>query len=192
MEPGFNWKLPLGLEQIHVFPNNTIIIEATGGQDRNTQDQNMLSADLRFHFKHDPKFGLVALHAKTMQNDDGEDILKKLISQSVDAVVGDRHSRETTSDPSAFLKSFGEDLQWRITQNNLPIRFEAVELLSIQIGDGMNPYRTPIQLRLRPDEETDWVVEQMSGPGAVAVPSAGGLIEPRPAPQPTIQQPAPQ
>lgn len=178
LKPNFYFKLPV-FDSISVFPNNTIIMHCPkAGDGRNTQDQNVFTANLRFHYAHDPKVGLVALHAKTMQKNNGEDFLQELVKQSVNATVGARRSTDTLADPENFLKAMAENMQWRIAQNNLPMKFMAFELLSMQIGDGATPYTVPVQYRIIPHNDKEWKIEKMAGPAAVPVQQAGQTVEP--------------
>lgn len=179
--PKVVWKYPF-VDKVHQFQNNTIILETTAGTGRNTKEQNMLSAKMRLHYRIDPSQGVLALHIKKMSDDNGGELLEGLMDQSFDAVVGERHSSEHMADPQALLIAFAQNFDWRQRQNNVPTSVEAIELLEATIGDGSNPYRTPLQLRIRRTDSkgnSGWIVEQMAGPAALPVQSAGQVIKPR-------------
>lgn len=179
ISPGVEWKVPL-IDNVYQFQNNTIILQTTAGEGRNTKEQNMLSAAMRLHYKINPNEGVLALHIGTMSDDNGKELLENLMDQSFNAVVGERQSSEHMADPKALLLGFAENLDWRLHQNNVPISIEAAEMLEATIGDGANPYRTPLQLRIDrlKDGKPGWSVKKMAGPAALPVESAGQVIEP--------------
>ena len=178
--PDWHWKIPFA-EHIYEFQNNTIIMDAHVGSGKNTKEQNMLSAETRFHYRIDPKKGVIALHIETMGADNGKKLLKDLMDQSFNAVVAERPSTDHLNNVKALLEAFASNLEWRLAQNNVPASIEAVELLEINIGDGTNPYRLPIQMRIkRIDKQGNagWEVENMAGPAAFPVEQQGKVIYP--------------
>jgi len=178
--PGLVWKIPF-VDNVYEFQNNTIILETNVGTGRNTKEQNMLAANMRFHYKINPKKGVLALHIGTMSDDNGKELLEKLLDQSFDAVVGERQSSEHMANPEELLFAFAENIEWRLTQNNVPLSVEAGEFLDATIGDGTNPYRTPLQLsirRIKENGKAGWTIERMAGPAAIPVESAGKVIKP--------------
>lgn len=178
--PGVLWTWPF-IEDVDQFQNNTIILETTAGTGRNTKDQNMLSAENRFHYTIDPTQGSIALHLSTMSDDNGKTLLEGLMDQSFDAVVGARPASNHMADPEALLSGFADNLEWRLKQNNVPISIDAIELLTLTVGDGTTPYRMPVQLRIRrtkKDGKAGWAIEDMAGPAAIPIESAGHIIKP--------------
>lgn len=183
MEPGFEWKIPW-FEQIHELQNNTIILEDSSvGTGDNTYEQNALRAEMRLHYQIDTTQGVLALHINTMKNNNGARLLRELMDQSMNAVVGERHSSQVIADKESMLRAFADNLEWRLNQNNVPIRIDSVELLVLRIGTGEQPYRTPVQLKLRrvdEDGQRSWAVESMAGPSVLPVPNADERIQPQP------------
>ena len=178
--PGVETKVPF-IDHVYEFQNNTIILTTTAGEGRNTKDQNMLSAEMRLHYTIDPREGVLALHIATMSDDNGKELLESLMDQSFNAVVGERPASDHMADPETLLASFGENLQWREKQNNVPISVDAIELLTIEVGNGTDPYRMPVQMRLRRVDnngKAGWTVEQMAGPAALPVESGGKIVKP--------------
>lgn len=183
MSPGFHGKWPM-FEKIYVFNNNTIIMEDTAGKENNTSDQNAFTADLRLHYRVDPKVGLLALQVHNMANDNGQNLIAGLMDQSVNAVVGARPAIDTLADPQGFLKAFMDNFQWRLAQNNVPVRLDTVEYLNANVGS----LRKPIQMRIK----ANGVVEQMAGPAAVGVYHDASLTPTSTPPAvTTLPQPAP-
>jgi regulator of protease activity HflC (stomatin/prohibitin superfamily) len=178
--PGVKWTVPL-IDDVDLFQNNTIILETSVGTGRNTKDQNMLASEERLHYTIDPDEGVLALHINSMSADNGKQLLEGLMDQSFDAVVGERPASDHMSDPEGVLLAFAENLEWRLKQNNVPIKVDAIELLTLTVGDGGTPYRTPVQLRIRRVDsqgKAGWTIEQMSGPAARPVQSNGKTIYP--------------
>lgn len=192
LPPGIHFKYPL-FDNIYPLRNNTIILETPEGRvntstnyigsGRNTHEQNMMNAEMRLHYQIDRNRGVIALHADTMMDDNGKNLLMELMDQSFNAVVGERHSTEHLADTNGLLRAFSDNLEWRIGQNNVPVRIDAIELLVLRIGDGNNPYRVPIQMRIRrndADGKQGWTIEKMAGPAAIPVQGAKGMIAPSP------------
>ncbi len=180
ISPGVVWKMPL-VDDVYALQNNTIILETTAGSGRNTKDQNMLSSEMRLHYTIAPHEGVLALHIDAMSKNNGKDLLTGLMDQSFNAVTGERPASDHMADPKTLLSGFADNLQWREKQNNVPMKVEAIELLTLTVGDGSNPYRMPVQLRIRridKDGHAGWTVEKMAGPAALPVRSAGQLINP--------------
>lgn len=170
LQPGYYWKSPI-LDSIYSFSNNTIIMEHTAGSGNNTKDQNPFTATMRLHYRIDPTVGILGMHYKALDIDGGVATLKDYMTQSVNAIVGSRVSRDHLANYDQFLQAFLDNLNWRIAQNNFPIRVDTVELLSAKID-----LRTPVQLRLKPNGE----VEDMAGPAAIAVPGTRLRTTPNP------------
>jgi len=171
--PGPRLKYPL-FDSFYPFNNNTIIFEKTAGgtgdDPRNTSDQNVFKADLRIHYVVDPSVGSMVLKVDEMEGDNGQSALETYVGQSVDAVVGSRSSIDTLADPNGFLKALLENLKWRLAQNNMPVKLDSIELLSMCVGgcsknDGTDGLRKPFQLRILSNGQ----VVQMAGPAAIAV-----------------------
>jgi regulator of protease activity HflC (stomatin/prohibitin superfamily) len=180
VSPGVKLTIPF-IDDVDQFQNNTIILETNAGTGRNTKDQNMLSSEKRFHYTIDPSQGVIALHLETMSNDNGKELLEELMDQSFNAVVGERPASDHMANPDDLLYGFAENLEWRLKQNNVPISIDAVELLTLTVGDGPNPYRMPVQLRIRrmdKDGQAGWAIEEMAGPAALPVQSRGQVIKP--------------
>ena len=161
LPPGFYGKFPFK-DTFDIFSNNTIIVESSVGSKNivNTSDRNKITANIRTHYRVDPRVGSIALKLPTMRDDNGKKVFEELENQSFDAVVGSRPASETLDDPQGFLKAYLENLRWRIAQNNMPIRVDVVELLEFQAD-----VHKPIQFRIKSDGH----VEAMAGPAAVSV-----------------------
>ncbi len=180
LEAGIYSKSPI-FDTIYELRNNTIILETTAGTGRNTHEQNMLTADLRIHYKIKPEIGSIALQIDNMVTDQGKALLEEVADNSLDSVVGERHSMDHLANPQGLLQGLADNFEWRFRQNNVPAEIDSIELLTIHIGDGGNPYRIPVQLRIRRLEEgkAGWAVESMAGPAAVSVQQAGSIASPK-------------
>jgi len=163
LRPGFYWKWP-AYEKIYIFNNNTIITENTVGEGKNTSDQNAFTADVRLHYRVNPSVGSIALKISAISSDDAASELVTYMNQSVNAAVGSRPGRESLADPAGFLIGFQNNLNWRISQNNLPVQVDSIEILTMHAN-----ITQPIQMRVT----SSGVVEQMAGPAAVSIYSGG-------------------
>lgn len=159
LEPGIHTKYPF-IDTIYVLKENTIIMEKKVGSGLNSQDQNALSAEMRLHYKNDPKSGIIAFHVADMANDDGSRLLGSLMDQSFNAAAGSGRAVDSLNDPHKFLADFTENLQWRLNQNNVAIELDAFELLEFNVGN----LRMPVQLRFKHDTATgQWKAESIGG-----------------------------
>jgi regulator of protease activity HflC (stomatin/prohibitin superfamily) len=174
--PGIYRKLPF-YDHYYVFNNNTIILENTVCSGNNTADQNSVKAEIRLHYRINPKVGLLALLLDKMSDDNGAALLGDLMTQACNAVVGSRPARDTLADPQGFLQAFMGNLQWRVSQNNIPAQVDVAELLAFNAD-----LREPVQMRLK----TNGAVEDMAGPAAISVTHAGGSLTAA-GPNPTVE-----
>lgn len=174
LQPGLYWTRPI-FDTIYKLKENTIILDLDSIGDTsepNTQDQNILRAKMRMHYKNDPKSGVIAFHVSDMSQDDGKELLTKLLSQSFDAAAGSEKAVGALNDPRKFLFTLADNLQWRLNQNNVAIELDAFELLQFTVGDGKKPLRTPVMLRLKRAEDGKWRAEDITGPAIVSAPNA--------------------
>jgi regulator of protease activity HflC (stomatin/prohibitin superfamily) len=189
MKPDIYPKLPI-MDTIHILKENTIILEETMGEGANTQDQNHLKALMRVHYQNDPKSGVIAYHVEDMASDDGKELLAGLMDQSFNAAAGYGKAVDSLNDPRKFLFTLADNLQWRLKQNNVAIELDAFELLEMRVGDGTNPLRMPIQMRLKRDgADQQWKIEDITGP--TGTPARSGGAPSAPAAVPPVEQPAP-
>ena len=169
LEPGYYSKAP-ALDTIYSFSNNVIILETTAGNPRNTRDQNDFSVELRLHYQIKPNVGVLSFHLDELSDNNGQKLLTKQLSNSVDSVVGQLTSQEALSIPADILKNIVPQLEWRLKQNNIAVEIDTIELLSVQMGNGL---RLPVQMRIKPGQN----VEVMTGPSAIPV--APSVVTPR-------------
>lgn len=180
LEPGFYWKKPF-FESIDVFNNNTVILPIDSAcSGNNTSDQNALTAAFRIHYRVDPRVGMLVLNLPNMRGDNGQSFVSDFVTDSCNAVVGSRPATDTLADPEGFLRAFKGNLSWRLAQNNVPVRLDAIELLTVNVGgsgssnSASSGLRRVFQMRILPNG----TVEQMSGPAAVPASSAGNTQNP--------------
>ena len=155
LDPGLHWRHPF-ISEISSYNNNTVILESTVGSGNNTQDQNAYQIVARIHYNISPIVGILAFHLKEMKSNDGEDLLVAQMDKALNAVVGQRSTVATLISPEVILKSFLDQLEWRLTQNNIAIKIDTVEMLTQHVGG----LRLPVQLKIKPGSE----VESMAGP----------------------------
>jgi regulator of protease activity HflC (stomatin/prohibitin superfamily) len=156
LDPGWHWRNPW-ISDILSYNNNTIIMESTVGLGNNTKDQNAYTADMRVHYNISPNVGILAFHLKDMQDEDGHDLLVSQMDKAMNAVVGQRPTVATLVAPEDVLKAFLDQLEWRLSQNNIAIKIDTVEMLTQYVGGAL---RLPVQLKIKPGNE----VESMAGP----------------------------
>lgn len=163
LKPGFYWKMP-AFDKFYILRENTIILNVVTSGNRNTQDQNNLSVEMRLHYKNNPKSGVLAYHVKEMADDGGAKLLRDLINQSVDATAGYKRAVDSINDPKTFLFTLADNMQWRLNQNNVAIEVDAIELNVMSVGT----LRTPVQMRLKSQEDgKSWKIENVTGPAIV-------------------------
>jgi regulator of protease activity HflC (stomatin/prohibitin superfamily) len=164
VNPGWHKKYPL-FDKIHTFNNNTVILEATVGDGKNTKDQNGFSAEVRLHYNIDPNAGILAFHLSEMADNNGKDLITEQMSKAMNAVVGQRTTPESLVSPADVLDAFVDQLEWRLKQNNIAVKIDTVEYLTAHVGSSSGStsdtgLRLPVQLKKRPGQP----VESMAGP----------------------------
>lgn len=177
INPGMHKKYP-AFDKIHTFNNNTVILEGTVGDGKNTKDQNAFSADVRLHYNIDPNAGILAFHLGEMADDNGKDLITAQMSKAMNAAVGQRTTPESLVSPADVLEAFVDQLEWRLKQNNIAVKIDTVEYLTAHVGAGSSNgsdygLRLPVQLKKKPGQP----VESMAGP---SVPVQHLVITPAP------------
>lgn len=148
------------LTYFYTFSNNTIILEETVGEGRNTKDQNSYSARMRIHYKIKPDAGILAFHLDEMKNENGKGLILGHMHKALDGVVGQRSVAESLISPPTVLSEFANQLDWRLAQNNIAIQVDTIEMLEQYVGSTNAGLRLPVQLKIR----AGGPVESMSGP----------------------------
>jgi len=150
---GIQLKVPFA-QSIYTYSRNVIINEfsagSSGTSEANTQDRNKLQANIRLHYRIDPKAGDMNFHyynlSATWGQGDGKSFLTTFINDSANAIFGRRPARETLGDDKRFLEEFYDNLNWRLTQNKIPVTVDMIELLNISATD----YKIPVQKAFKP------------------------------------------
>lgn len=140
LEPGIHPQVPF-VQYTHVYDSRTQSISFNAGSCRfiavcdSTADQNPLIAEVTLNYKVLKDREKLTFHRWAMEGivmQDGYWLLTDMMNISANAVLGKKAMAQNLADPQAFLNDFYDDLSIRLTQNNVPVEIEGLELHSLK------------------------------------------------------------